>query len=143
MEEAVPGTSAVAPESVINIDNIDIHEDYLVNDVDPIGAAFDPRTPNTVEVPTSIICNPNRSSRDKSIKDMKKKEDAFEARSKWIPARYPKYITGTDRRSIHNPDFLRNKPSSLTSEVPIFCSIFNSNRSSNFTSLLIHMASLH
>jgi hypothetical protein len=55
------------------------------------------------------------------------------------PARYRKYITGTDRRSVRNPDFLRDK-TSLTSEVPVFCSIFNSNRSSNSTNLIIHMA---
>jgi hypothetical protein len=77
MEEAVAGTSAVAPESVINIDDIDIDVDNLANEVDPIGAAFHPRTPNT-EVPTSITCNPNRSPRDKSIRDMKNKEDAFD-----------------------------------------------------------------
>jgi hypothetical protein len=29
-------------------------------------------------VPTSIICNPNRSPRDKSIKDMKNKEQVFD-----------------------------------------------------------------
>jgi hypothetical protein len=39
-------------------------------------------------------------------------------------------------------DFLRDK-TSLTSQVPCFCSIFNSNRSSNFTNLLITMATLH
>jgi hypothetical protein len=79
MEEAVAGTSAVTPESVINIDgiDIDIDVDILVNDVDPIGAAFNPRTSNT-EVPTSITCNPNRSPRDKSIRDMVNKEDTFE-----------------------------------------------------------------
>jgi hypothetical protein len=77
MEEAVAGTTGDAPESVINIDDIDIDVDNLVDIVDPIGAAFDPRTPNA-EVPTSITCNPNRSPRDKSIKDMKNKEDAFE-----------------------------------------------------------------
>jgi hypothetical protein len=69
-EEAVAGTSTVAPlpgiESVINIDSID-----------PIGASFDPSTPNT-EVPTSITFNPDRSPRDKSIRDMVNKEDAFE-----------------------------------------------------------------
>jgi hypothetical protein len=42
MEEAVAGTSAVAPESVINIDNIDIDVNNLVDDVNPIGAAHDP-----------------------------------------------------------------------------------------------------
>jgi hypothetical protein len=77
MEEAVASTSAVAPKSVINTDNIDIDVDNLVDEVDPIGAAFDPRTPNT-EVPTSITCNPNRSPRDKSIRDTKNKEDAFD-----------------------------------------------------------------
>jgi hypothetical protein len=56
--------------------------------------------------------------------------------------RGPKYITGTDRRTIRNPDFIRDK-TSLSSEVPCFCSIFNSNRSSNFTNLLIHRPSLH
>jgi hypothetical protein len=40
------------------------------------------------------------------------------------PARYPKYITGTDRCSDCNPDFLHDKPS-LTSEVPCFCSNFS------------------
>jgi hypothetical protein len=67
MEEAVAGTSAVAPEIDIDIDidNIDIDVENLVDDVDPIGAAFDPRTPNT-EVPTSITCYPNRSPRDKA-----------------------------------------------------------------------------
>jgi hypothetical protein len=84
MEEAVAGTSAVAPveeiESAIDID-IDIDVDNLTNDVDPIGAAFDPITPNTVEVPTSTICNPNRSPRDKRIKDMKNKEEALDEES--------------------------------------------------------------
>jgi hypothetical protein len=71
MEEAAAGTSAVAPlDAVIDVDN-------LINDVDPIGAAFDPRMPN-IEVPTSTTCNPNRSPRDKSIKDMVNKEDAFD-----------------------------------------------------------------
>jgi hypothetical protein len=41
-----------------------------------------------------------------------------------------------------NPDFLRDK-TGLTSEVPFFCSIFNSKRGSNSTDLLITMASLH
>jgi hypothetical protein len=79
MKEAVAGTSAVPPESVINIDDIDIDIDVdnLINDVDPIGSAFDPRTPNT-EVPTAITFNPNRSPRDKSIRDMKNKEEAFD-----------------------------------------------------------------
>ena len=34
--------------------------------------------PNTVEVPSYIVCSPNRSPRDKSIKDMKNKEDGFD-----------------------------------------------------------------
>jgi hypothetical protein len=59
MEEAVAGTSTVAPLGSESID-VGIDVDNLINDVDPIGAAFDPRTPNT-EVPTSIVCNPNRS----------------------------------------------------------------------------------
>jgi hypothetical protein len=78
MEEAVAGTSAVAPECVIDIDNIDIDVDNLVDEADPIGAAFDPRTPNTVEVLTSIVCHPNGSPRDRSIKDMKNKEEVFD-----------------------------------------------------------------
>jgi hypothetical protein len=41
-----------------------------------------------------------------------------------------------------NPDFLRDK-TSLTSEVPPFCSNFNSIRSSNYTNVLITMATLH
>jgi hypothetical protein len=53
---------------VINIDNIDIDVDNLVDSIDPIGAPFDPRTPNSVEVLTSIVCNPDRSPRDRSIK---------------------------------------------------------------------------
>jgi hypothetical protein len=55
MEEAVTGTSAIAPESVINIDDIDIDIDVdnLINNVDHIGSAFNPRTPST-EVPTSL-----------------------------------------------------------------------------------------
>jgi hypothetical protein len=69
MEEAVAGTSAVATEIDIDIDNI-------IDSIDPIGALFDPSTPNT-EVPTSITCNSNRSPRDKSIRDMVNKEDAF------------------------------------------------------------------
>jgi hypothetical protein len=81
MEEAVDSTRAVARvdgiKSVIDID-IDVDVDNLINVVDPIGAAFDLRTPTTVDVPTSIICNPNRSPRDKSIKDMKNKEDGFD-----------------------------------------------------------------
>jgi hypothetical protein len=80
MEGAVAGTSAVAPvegiESAIDID-IDTDVDNLINNVDPIGAAFDPRMPNT-EVPTSITCVPNRSPRDKNIRDMVNKEDAFD-----------------------------------------------------------------
>jgi hypothetical protein len=74
-EEVVAGTSTV---HIAPLDGIDIDVDNLINDVGPIGAAFDPRTPNT-EVPTSITCNPNRRSpRDKSIRDMKNKEDAFD-----------------------------------------------------------------
>jgi hypothetical protein len=78
MEEAVAGTSTVAPlEAIKSIDDgIDV--DNLINGIDPIGADFDLRTPNTVEVPTSIVCNPNRSPRDRSIEDMKNKEDAFD-----------------------------------------------------------------
>jgi hypothetical protein len=48
----------------------------LIDSIDPIGAPFDPSTPNT-EVPTSITCNPDRSPRDRSIRDMVNKEDAF------------------------------------------------------------------
>jgi hypothetical protein len=70
MEEAVAGTTGDAPESVINIADIDIDVDNLADSINPIGASFDPRTPNTVEVPTSITCNPNRSPRDKSVRDM-------------------------------------------------------------------------
>jgi hypothetical protein len=58
MEAAVAGTSAVPPESLINIDDIDIDVDDLVDSIIPIGAPFDASTPNT-EVPTSITCNPN------------------------------------------------------------------------------------
>jgi hypothetical protein len=78
MEEAVAGTGTVAP--VLGIESIDdaIDVDDLVDTVDPIGAASDPRTPTTVEVPTSIDCNPNKSPRDKNIKDMKNKENAFD-----------------------------------------------------------------
>jgi hypothetical protein len=82
MEEAVAGTSTVKPlggiESINDDDGIDV--DNLIDSIDPIGAPFDPSTPITVvDVPTSIItCNPNRSPRDKSIRDMKNKEDAFE-----------------------------------------------------------------
>jgi hypothetical protein len=77
MEEAVAGTSAVTPEIDIDIDNI-INVDDLIDIVDPISAAHNPQTSNTVEVPTSILCNPNRCPRDKSIKDIKNKEDAFD-----------------------------------------------------------------
>jgi hypothetical protein len=81
MEEAVAGTSTVTPlpgiESVVNIDDIDIDINDLVDSIIPIGAPFDPSTPNT-EVPTSITWYPNRSPRDKSIRDMVNKEDAFE-----------------------------------------------------------------
>jgi hypothetical protein len=42
------------------------------------------------------------------------------ARSEWIRALYSPYITGTDRRSVRNPDFQRDK-TSLTSEVQSFC----------------------
>jgi hypothetical protein len=70
--------SAVAPKIDLDLDNgIDV--DNLIDSIDPIGAPFDPSTPNT-EVPTSITCNPNRSPRDKSIRDMVNKEDAFEER---------------------------------------------------------------
>jgi len=68
MEEGVAGTGTVAPESAADIDNIGIDADHLIDSIDPIGADYDVRTPNTVEVPTSIDCNPNRSPRDKSIK---------------------------------------------------------------------------
>jgi hypothetical protein len=62
---------------VIDLD-VGIDVDNLINSIDPIGAPFDPSTPNTVvEVPTSIICNPNRSPRDKSIRDMVNNEDEF------------------------------------------------------------------
>jgi hypothetical protein len=67
------------------------------------------------------------------------------ARFEWIRALYSPYITGTDRRSTVltlDADFLRDK-TSLSSEVPSFCSIFNSNRSSKSTNLLIHRPSLH
>jgi hypothetical protein len=75
MDEAGAGTSTVTPvddiDSVIDVDNI-------VNDFFPTGiGAFDQRTPN-IEVPTYITCNPNRSPRDKSIKDMVNKEDGFD-----------------------------------------------------------------
>ena len=54
MEEAVAGTSTVAPlEGIKSIDDgIDV--DNLIDSVDPIGAAFDPRTPNTEVVLISI-----------------------------------------------------------------------------------------
>jgi hypothetical protein len=78
VEEAVTGTSTVAPlEGIESAIDIDIDIDNLINDVDLIGATFDPRMPNT-EVPTSITCNPHRSPRDKSIRDMVNKEDAFD-----------------------------------------------------------------
>jgi hypothetical protein len=48
-----------------------------------------------------------------------------------------KYITGTDRRARLDASY------EVCSEVPLFCSDFNSKRSSNFTNLLITMASLH
>jgi hypothetical protein len=48
MEEAVAGTSTVTP-----LDGIDIDVDNLIDSIDPIGAPFDPSTPNT-EVPSSI-----------------------------------------------------------------------------------------
>ena len=73
IEEAVAGTSTVAP-----LKDIDIDINNLIDDIDPIGAVFNPQTPNTVEVPTYIVCNPNRSPKDKSIKDMKNKEDGFD-----------------------------------------------------------------
>ena len=73
MEEAVAGNSTVAP-----LEDIDIDTDNLIDNINPIGAALDPRTPNTVEVPAYIVCSPNRSPRDKSIKDMKNKEDGFD-----------------------------------------------------------------
>jgi hypothetical protein len=47
--------------------------------------------------------------------------------SEWIRTRYSPNITGTDRRSVCNPDFLRDK-TSLTSEVRFLCSNFNSFR---------------
>jgi hypothetical protein len=70
MEEAVAGTSTVAPlggiESIDDDDGIDV--DNLIDSIDLIGAPFDPSTPTTVvDVPTSTTCNPNRSPRDKSI----------------------------------------------------------------------------
>jgi hypothetical protein len=79
MEEAVAGTSTVAPlDGIESTINTVIDVDNLIDNVDPIGSAFDPRTPTTVEVPTSITCDPTRSPRDKSIKDMANKEDAFD-----------------------------------------------------------------
>jgi hypothetical protein len=77
MEQAITGTSTVAPLLGVESIDIGINVDNLIDNVDPIGAAHDPRTPNT-EVPTSITCNPNKSPRDKSIKDMKNKEDGFD-----------------------------------------------------------------
>jgi hypothetical protein len=78
MEEAVGGTSVVAPvEGIKSAIDIDIDADNLIDDGDPISSAFDPRTPNT-ELPSSITCNPNGSPRDKSIRDMKNKEEAFD-----------------------------------------------------------------
>jgi hypothetical protein len=73
MEEAVASTTGNAPlegiESVINLDDgIDVGN--LIDSIDP-------STPDSVEVPTYITCNPDRSPRDKSIRDMKNKEDAF------------------------------------------------------------------
>jgi hypothetical protein len=38
MEEAVAGTTGDSPESVINIDNIDIDVNNFVDSIDPIGA---------------------------------------------------------------------------------------------------------
>jgi hypothetical protein len=74
MEEAVASTTGDAPLDDLD-DGIDV--DNLVDSINPIGAPFDPSTPNT-EVPTSITCNPNRSPRDKRIRDMVNKEDAFD-----------------------------------------------------------------
>jgi hypothetical protein len=54
--------------------------------------------------------------RRKSASRLKK----VQARSEWIRALYSPYITGTDRRSVCNPDFLRDE-TSLSSEVPSFC----------------------
>jgi hypothetical protein len=72
---------SVRPSYIFSISRR-IHSELAVNNfvdiIDPIGAPFDPRTPNSVEVLTYIVCNPDRSPRDKSIKYMKSKEDAFE-----------------------------------------------------------------
>jgi hypothetical protein len=80
MEEAVAGTSTVAPlrgiESEIYLDD-GIYVENLIDSIDPIGADYNVRAP-VEEVPASIDCNPNKSPRDKSIKDMKNKEDTFD-----------------------------------------------------------------
>jgi hypothetical protein len=48
--------SAVTPVDGIK-SVIDIDVDNLINEIYPIWCAYDPRTPNTEEVPTSIIFN--------------------------------------------------------------------------------------
>jgi hypothetical protein len=78
MEKAVGTTSTVAPLGGIESIDDEIDVDNLIDSIDPIGAPFDPSTPTIVDVPTSITSNTNRSPRDKSISDMKNKEDAFE-----------------------------------------------------------------
>jgi hypothetical protein len=55
MEEGAAGTSTVAPEIDIDIDNIDIDVDNLINDVDPIGAPFDPSTPTIQKYPPLLL----------------------------------------------------------------------------------------
>jgi hypothetical protein len=65
-----------------------------------------------------------------------------QARSEWIRALYFPNITGTDIRSTVLK-LVATLQSVVCGEVPLFCSNLNSNRSSNFTNLLIHSPSLH
>jgi hypothetical protein len=61
------------------------------------------------------------------------------ASSEYNRGPYSPNITGRDRRARLDASL----QCVVCSEVPLFCSNFNSNRSSNSTNLLIHMASLH
>ena len=78
MEEAATSASTVAPLEDVDVDNIiDIGD--LIEAGDPtVGAEFNLQAPNAAEAPTSVVCNPSRNPRDRSMKDVKNKEVTFD-----------------------------------------------------------------
>ena len=74
MEEASTGTSAITPLEDADADDV-ANVNNLIEAVDlTVGADLNLRVTSAVEAPTSIVCNPNRSPRDRSMKGMKNKE---------------------------------------------------------------------